>query len=159
MSVYDRIAGVLGRHPDDLIRRLAEANGRLAECRRQAAVIKAELAGLRAQFWGYDSSNFTHERRIELAQIIEDRRNEAVKRGEKITESALDSHARSHISYKNWIGEQHRRRKDLHSLEAKLAQVNADAEAARGDQKLAEQELRILEEAIRFARSEPQAGA
>lgn len=155
MSVFGRIATVLGRDPDEALRRLHAAQSRLYELRRAAAAKKADLASLRAQFWGGDSSNFTHERRVQLAELAAARRAEVERRGEKITEAALDEHARSHPSYKNWLAMQHERRERMYRMEAELAQIEADAEAAQGEVELARQAIRLIEEAIRFARSEP----
>lgn len=156
MTVFDRLPAIIGRDPDKAMRRLHEANHRLHGLRTKAAEKRAELASLRAQFWGGDSSNFTHERKIQLAEIIENRRRELVQRGERATEAALDSYARSSVGYRNWIELQHKRREDMYRLEAELAQIEADAEAAEGERELARQVIRLIEEAIRFARSEPQ---
>lgn len=155
MSVYDRIATVIGRDPDEALRRLRLAQSRLYELRRAAAEKKADLASLRAQFWGGDSSNYTHERRVQLAELAAARRAEAERRGERITEAALEEHARSHPSYKNWLAMQHERRERMYRMEAELAQIEANAEAAQGVVELERQAIRLLEEAIRFARSEP----
>lgn len=157
MTVFARITAVVGRDPHRALKKLHEANQKLHALRSEAAAKKAELASLKAQFWGGDSSNFTHERKIQLAEMIENRRRELIQRGEKPTEAALDSYARSSVGYRNWIELQHRRREDMYRLEAELAQVEADAEAAEGDQELARQAIRLMEEAIRFARNEPQA--
>lgn len=155
MSVYDRIATVIGRDPDEALRRLHLAQSRLHELRRAAAEKKADLASLRAQFWGGDSSNYTHERRVQLAELAEARRAELERRGERVVEAALDSYSRSHPSYKNWLAMQHERRERMYRMEAELAQIEADAEAAQGVVELERQAIRLLEEAIRFARSEP----
>lgn len=155
MTVFDRLPAIIGRDPDKAMRRLHEANHRLHGLRTKAAEKRAELASLRAQFWGGDSSNFTHERRVQLAELAEARRAEIERRGEKVTEGALEKYSRAHPSYKSWLATQHDRRVTMYHLEAELAQIEADAEAAEGDRELARQAIRLIEEAIRFARSEP----
>jgi len=153
-SVLGRLAAILGRDPEEPLERLDRVNRVLAAKRRDAVGIIAELASLRAQFTGGMTSNYDHERKVLLAQLVEARREEAAEAGTKVTESALDTYAHAHRVYQDWLRQQQERRERMYALEAELAQVEADIEAAKGERELVMQALRLNEEAIRYARAE-----
>lgn len=156
MSALDRVSALIGHNPTEAFRRLQRANGRLHELRKRAAEKRADLASLRAQFYGGQTSNYDHERKVLLAEITEGRRAELIETGGKSTQGALDDYAHAHASYRGWLQVQQERRERMHRYEAELAQIDADAEAVQGEQELARQAIRLNEELIRFLRSEPQ---
>lgn len=154
MSALDRITAVVGHNPTDALRRYNRANKRLHELKSRAAGVVADLASLRAQFYGGETSNFNHERKVLLAELMEARRAEQIETGQKVVEAALERYAYAHPIYKSWLVAQHERRERMHRLEAELAQIEADAEAAVGERRLAEQAIRMNEELIRWSRAE-----
>lgn len=149
-----RIEAVVGHDPMEAFRRLHRANARLHELRKKAAGVQADLASLRAQFYGGESSNFNHERKVLLAELMEARRAELHEAGEKVVETAIERYAYAHPVYKSWLATQHERRERMHRLEAELAQIEADAEAVQGERKLIEQIARMNEEIVRWSRAE-----
>lgn len=154
MSAIDRVEQLIGYDPTEAFRRLQRANAKLHDLRRKAAGVQADLASLRAQFYGGMASNFDHERKVLLAELMEARRAEMQEAGRKATETSLDTYAHAHPTYKSWLQVQHERRERMHRLEAELAQVEADIEAVQGERKLAEQAIRLNEELIRLSRAE-----
>lgn len=154
MSALERVAVLIGTDPLKAFRQLDAANRRRHELKTRAAEKRADLASLRAQFWGGDSSNFMLERKVFQSEMMEARRAEQERAGEKVTEGALEKYANAHPAYKSWLATQHERRERMYRLEAELAQIEADAEAAEGEMELARQAIRLNEELIRHSRAE-----
>jgi hypothetical protein len=153
-TIIDRVQVATGRDVMRPLRRLSEINQDLHALGLKAAGIKGDLASLRAQFFGFEHSNYNHERKVLLAELMEARRQEMIEAGEKYTEGYLTSYAHAHPVYKSWLATQHERRERMHRVEAELAQVEADIEAAQGERTIALQASRLMEEMIRFARGE-----
>src|SRR5690606_10312118 len=120
MSALDRIAALIGHDPTEAFRHLQRANAKLHALRTKAAGLRADLSSLRAQFYGGESSNFNHERKVFLAELMEARRQELIDAGEKVVETALERYAYAHPAYRSWLATQHERRERMYRLEAEL---------------------------------------
>lgn len=148
------VEALTGMDPFVVTEEFRRAGLRLREAREVEALKLSELASLRAQFYGGQTSHYDHERKALLAELIEANREVLEEKGVKYTEAGLDSYAHAHPTYRRWLDEQHRRREDMHVLEAELAQARADIEAAQGEVEYHRQRLRLVEEMIRLARTE-----
>lgn len=152
-ALLDRLEPIIGMDPRGALDSFSAAGGEIVRLRRQEAEILGQLAAYRAQFTG-GMTHYEHERSQLLASIVEERRRELIANGEKPVEGALDSYARATEQYKNWLDQKFVERREMFALEAELAQVHADLEAARLQKEEAQQAARLTEECIRFARAE-----
>jgi hypothetical protein len=153
-TVLDRLTPQLGFNPLSITERLQKAAGKIAYLRKQEAEKTGLLAAYRAQFEGYNSSHYEHERSSYLSELSMQFRIEAEKQGKKVTEGLVDEFARSHPQYKKWLAEKHAERETMYKLEAELAQIRADLEEARMEREDALVTSRLNEELIRFVRAE-----
>lgn len=153
-AIFDRLQVVTGRDVLRPLRSLHEANEQIHTLKREAARIRGELAGYRAQFFGFENSNYNHERKVLLAQMAEARRQELIDEDQKVTEGYLKNYAKSHPAYTSWLANQHERRERMYQLEAELAQVEADIEGLEGKRQVALKAAELMKAAIYFAGQE-----
>lgn len=145
-SMMDRAAAVFGFDPYEEVKKLREAQARTFHLREREAKLVANLASYEARF-SYPS-HFEHERKGKLSVIVEQRRAEARRAGEKITESALDSYAHSHLEYQQFLDRALAERKEMERLRAELVEVRGQIETARAAEVFFEKRSRISEALI-----------
>jgi hypothetical protein len=153
-TVLDRLTPQLGFDPLSIEERLATSAGRIAFLRKQEANVIGELAAYHARFDGHSSSHYEHERSSFLSQLIQSIRSDKETKGEKTTEAGLEREARAHPTYITWLYTAQNARLEMEHLEAQLAQIRADIEAAKMEREDALVRSRLNEELLRFLRAE-----
>lgn len=142
-SITDRAEAIFGFDPFNETEKLKAAQGMTAALRGEEAEVAALASSYEARF-SYPS-HFEHERKAKLSVIIEQRRAEARRAGEKITEAALDSYAHSHLDYTNLLESAASQRKEWERLKARLVEIRSEIETSKAAEVYYERRIRMAE--------------
>lgn len=144
----------VGTNPQEPLDKFALAQDRVAELRRRATRTEAEVAQLKARYWGNGAnpSQFDLERKRLLAELDIAERDRANLAGEKLTEPKVDAAIHAHPRYVALVEKAANDRAVLASKLVSLREAEDDVAAALGAVAYYEKAVRLAEEFLRFGR-------
>lgn len=128
-----RMQAATGVDVEAILQDFRDAADKVADAGREIARIKAEMAQLNARHAGkVGSTHFEFERKAKLCEIMEARRAELARAGDKIVEGALDSYAHAHPAYLKFLEHARGERVRLEELNVDLSRAFTELELQKG---------------------------
>jgi len=150
-----RMGVVTGVDLMDGLEKYRGAQKEAAAIRAELAPLNARLAQLKARYDGFDTSQYNLHRKRLWAQLAEDERKAAVRRGEKApSDTALEKFAYAHPQYERHLEQGDSDRKEMEKLKADVAEVESRLETALGVVAYYDKVCRANDAVIGFARGE-----
>lgn len=136
LDFASRMQAATGVDAEAVLQDYRDSADQVADAGRKIARLKAEMASLAARHATRgQTSHFDHERKAKLAEIMEARRIELYRAGEKkVVEGALDSYARANPAYLAFLEHGRAEQVRYEEMQARLSEAFAELELAKGIQ-------------------------
>lgn len=129
-----RMQAATGVDVEAILHDFRDAADRVAEAGKEIARVKSEMVQLAARH-GNGKAGPTHfewERKAKLSEIMEARRTELQRAGDKVVEGALDSYAHAHPAYLAFLEHARGEKVRLEELNVRLSVAFTELELQKG---------------------------
>lgn len=129
-----RMQQATGVDVEAILQDFRDAADKVAAAGKDIARVKAEMSLLVARHGrgGTGGSHFEYERKAKLAELMEARRADLLRKSEKVVESALDSYAHADPAYIKFLELARGEKVRLEELNVKLAEAFTEQELQKG---------------------------